>query len=119
MMIQSKTLMIFRLLILVIQSRKLTITQKLLKLKRILLAMIIVIGILLHKNLLMPENFASRMGQVNLASRNDIATFVKKTDFDDKLKDLNKKCTSDKAKHIETEKKITYLTKKVALKKRI
>ena len=81
--------------------------------------MIIVIGILLHKNLLMPEHFASRIGQVNLASKNDIAIFVKKTDFDDKLKDLNKKCTSNKTKHIETEKKIIYLTKKVALKKRI
>ena len=41
----------------------------------------IMINILLIKNL----------AQANLASKNDIANFVKKTDFDDKLKNLNKK----------------------------
>ena len=35
-----------------------------------------------------------------LASKNDIANFVKKTDFDDKLKDLNKKIISNKTKHV-------------------
>ena len=37
-------------------------------------------------NKLTAENFAARLGQANLASKNDIANFVNKTDFDDKLK---------------------------------
>ena len=37
------------------------------------------------------ENFAARLAQANLASKSDIVNFVKKTDFDDKLKNLNKK----------------------------
>ena len=32
------------------------------------------------------ENFTARLKQANLASKNDIANFVKKTDFDNKLK---------------------------------
>ena len=51
------------------------------KLKRKLLLIMIMINILLIKNL----------AQANLARKNDIANFVKKTDFDDKLKNLNKK----------------------------
>ena len=39
---------------------------------------------------------------------------IEKTDFDDKLKKLNKKVTSNKTKHIEAEKKLTDLTNKVA-----
>ena len=42
-------------------------------------------------NKLNAENFASRLAQTNLANRNNIAALVKKTDFDDKLKHLNKK----------------------------
>ena len=34
------------------------------------------------------EHFTARLAQANLASKNDIANFVKKTDFDDKLKML-------------------------------
>ena len=37
----------------------------------------------------MPENFTARLAQANLASKSDIANFVKKTDFDDKQKNLN------------------------------
>ena len=37
-------------------------------------------------NKLTAENFAARLGEGNLASKNDIANFVNKTDFDDKLK---------------------------------
>ena len=40
-------------------------------------------------NKLTVEHFPTRLA--NLASKNDIANFVKKTDFDDKLKNLNKK----------------------------
>ena len=42
-------------------------------------------------NKLTSENFAARLAQANLSSKNDIAKFVKKTDVDDKLKNLNRK----------------------------
>ena len=45
----------------------------------------------------MSENFTARSTQANLASKNDIVDFVKKTDFDDKLRNVNKKVTS---KHV-------------------
>ena len=41
-----------------------------------------------------------RLAQANLASKNDFANFVKKTDLDDKLKNLNKKLSSNKTKHV-------------------
>ena len=44
------------------------------------------------------ERFAVRLKQAYFASKNDIANFVNKTDFDDKLKKLNKKITSNKTK---------------------
>ena len=53
----------------------------------------------LEFNNLTAEHFAARLVQANLVSKNDIANFVKKTDFDDKLKYLNKKITSNKTKH--------------------
>ena len=37
------------------------------------------------------KHFAARLPQANLASKSDIANFVKKADFDDKLKNVNKK----------------------------
>ena len=40
-------------------------------------------------NNLTAESFAARLAQANLASKSDISNFVKKTDFDDKLKNLN------------------------------
>ena len=42
-------------------------------------------------NKLTAKSLAGRLGQINSASKNDIANFVKKTDFDDKLTNLNKK----------------------------
>ena len=45
----------------------------------------------LEFNKLTTENFAARLAQANLASESDIANFVKKTDFDEKLKNFNKK----------------------------
>ena len=51
--------------------------------------------------------FAARLAQANLARKNDISDFVKKTDFVDKIKYLNKKVTSNKTKNLEAEKKIT------------
>ena len=41
-------------------------------------------------NKLTSENFAATIAQANLASKHDIDNFLKKADFDDKLKNLNK-----------------------------
>ena len=51
-------------------------------------------------NNLTSENFVAQLGQGNLANKSDIDNFVKQTDFDDKLKKLNKKVTSSKSKHV-------------------
>ena len=51
-------------------------------------------------NKLILESFAVRLAQANLASKSDIANFVKKADIDDKLKNLNTKVTSSKSKHL-------------------
>ena len=61
-------------------------TQKLLKLKGKYL-IITMMNILLLKNLT-ADNFAARLKQANLASKNDIDGFVKNTDFDEKIKKL-------------------------------
>ena len=55
--------------------------------------MIIVLNIftIQESNKLTSENITSRLSQEDLASKNDIANFVNKTDFDDKLKNLDKK----------------------------
>ena len=58
---------------------------------------------LLLRNLITSEKFAARLAQANLASKNDIAAFVKKINFDDKMKNLNKKVTSNKLKHLVVE----------------
>ena len=44
------------------------------------------------------EVFAAGLKQVNLGSKNDIANFVKNTDFDFKVKHLNKKLLQIKKK---------------------
>ena len=54
------------------------------------------------------------MSQANLATKADIDDFVEKTYFDDKLKNLNKKVTSNKTKYLEAEKKLTDLTNEIA-----
>ena len=38
-------------------------------------------------------NFSARLAEANLARKNDIANFVKKTDFDNKLENVNKNVT--------------------------
>ena len=50
-------------------------------------------------NKLISESFIARLAQVNLSSKNDITALVKKTGFDDKLKNINKRITSNKRKH--------------------
>ena len=51
-------------------------------------------------NKLTAENSTARLAQANLAIKCHIANFIKKTDFDDKLKNLNKNITSNKTKHV-------------------
>ena len=46
------------------------------------------------------ENVAARLAQTNSASKNDIANFLKKTIFDDKLKHVNKTVISNKTGHV-------------------
>ena len=46
---------------------------------------------LLENFRLTAENFATRLAQANLANKSYISNFVKKKDFDDQLKILNKK----------------------------
>ena len=56
-------------------------------------------------NELTSVNFDERSKQANLPSKNDIADFVKKRDFNDKLKNINKKVISNKTRHIKVNKK--------------
>ena len=51
-------------------------------------------------NKLLAENFAARLEQAALASKYDTTNFVKKTDFDDKLKKSNQKINSNKTKPV-------------------
>ena len=61
-------------------------------------------------NKLTAENFDARLAQANLASKRDIANFIKKIDFDDKLKNLNKKIISNKTKHVLVENELKKIT---------
>ena len=63
-------------------------------------------------NKLTSANFAARLAQGNLARKNDIAVLVKKTDFDKKLKNLNKNVTSNNTRHILVENELNELSKK-------
>ena len=62
-------------------------------------------------NNLRPENFAARLKQASLASKSNIADFVKQANFDEKLKNLNKKFTLNKARHVEVKNKLYDLSK--------
>ena len=59
-------------------------------------------------NKLTSESFTVRLKQANLASKNDIANFVSKTDFDNKLKDV----TSNKNELNELSKKVKAISTK-------
>ena len=50
------------------------------------------------------ETVAARLAEAKLASKKDIPNFIKKTDFDDEMKNLNKIITSNKTKHMLVEK---------------
>ena len=53
----------------------------------------------LKLNKLTAEHFAARLARENLANKSYIANFVSKTDFDDQLKNLNKKVPSSKSEY--------------------
>ena len=53
----------------------------------------------------MTENFKT-LKEANLAGKNDIDDFVKNTDFDEKLLNINKKVASNKTNHIEAAEKL-------------
>ena len=48
-----------------------------------------------------------------MASKSDIANFAKKTEFYDKLNNLNKNVTLNKTKHVPVENELTELSEKV------
>ena len=50
--------------------------------------------------MLTSETFSGRLAQAKSASENDIANLVEKTDFDNKLKNLNKNIISNRTKHV-------------------
>ena len=64
-------------------------------------------------NKLTSEIFTARLAKSSLASKRDIANFVKKTDFDDKLKNMNKNVISRKTKHAIIEDELNELSEKV------
>ena len=66
-------------------------------------------------NKLTADNFALRLSNANLATKTDIAYFVKETDFNDKLKKLNKKITLNKIKHVLAANELNELWEKVKL----
>ena len=56
-------------------------------------------------------NFAARLGQAKLLTKDDIVDFVRKTNFDEKLININRKVTVNKARHVEVKNKLDYLSK--------
>ena len=64
-------------------------------------------------NKLTSEHFTARLAQANLASKSDSDNLVKMTEFDDKLKNLNKNVISNKTKNVLLENELNELSKKV------
>ena len=60
-------------------------------------------------NMLTSENFAAISKQANLASKSNIADFVKMTYFDNKLLGFNKRTNSNKTKHFLSENELKIL----------
>ena len=57
-------------------------------------------------NKLLSENFAARLKQAHLTSKNDIDDFLRKGLFDEKLIKINRKVTLNKTKHVEVKNKL-------------
>ena len=73
------------------------------------------INILSLKNLISPylKDFATRLTQANLASKNYIPNFLKKKDCDDKLENLNQLGNSNKTKQMLVENKFNKFSSKI------
>ena len=56
--------------------------------------------------------FDHRLKLRNLVSKSDIANFITKTCFDEKLRNINKEVTSNKTKHLKAGTNLTNLPKK-------
>ena len=66
-------------------------------------------------NKLATESFVARLKVAKLATKADIADFIKNTYFDDKLKKLNKKVTLNEIKHVLVQNELNKLSEKVTL----
>ena len=53
------------------------------------------------------DHFAARLAKEKLATKADIVDFLKKKNFDEKLKNINKKVTSNKTRHTDEGKRKT------------
>ena len=60
------------------------------KLQRTLLIIIVINILLLHNSKSLIKRLKERLKRANLANKSDIANFVNKTDFDNKLKDFTR-----------------------------
>ena len=61
------------------------------------------------------KNLAETLKEAKLAAKSDIANFVKEIDFDEKLRNVNKKVTLNKSKHLLVENELNELSEKVKL----
>ena len=64
---------------------------------------------------MLAENVTARIKLANLAIKAEIADFVEDTDFGNKLKNVNKKVTSNKTKHVLVESELNEPSEKVDL----
>ena len=58
------------------------------------------------------NNLETTLAQANLEAKADTDDLVEETDFDDTLKNLNKKLNSNKTRHAEAVRKLTDITEK-------
>ena len=77
---------------LLVHLKRLTITQRLIKIKTKLLIIIMINSLLLPNLIILQKSFFDlTLKRANLTCQSGIANFVNKTDFDNKLIRLNKK----------------------------
>ena len=61
------------------------------------------------------KNLTETLKEAKLATKSDIANFVKEIDFDEELRNVNKKVTLNKSKHLLVENELNELSEKVKL----
>ena len=116
MMNLLKKLMLFRLLVLVIQLKKLAITEKIGEIeKKTHDPSKYITTPEFNSYWLLAENFAERLKEAKLANESDISNFAKEKDFDEKLTNINKNVTLNKSKHVLVENELNELSEKVKL----